>query len=119
MGIVFLSILRFSPSAPPPSSPPGFVQTKKPKRVTLEAGQGADQINNVHDDEDIAKNGSPLQATGGALTRVSMWETEHTSVLWSVQWKAKGLMPIRPRVVFKAAGALMQGRALQLNPPDA
>ena len=61
------------------------------------------------------KKTAALQASAGALMRPEAWETHSTTVAWSVEWKPnKGLMPIRPQVVFKTPGTLQGGRALQL-----
>ena len=44
------------------------------------------------------------------------WNTAVTQVAWSVQWKpTKGLMPVRPVVVFSAAGSLPAKKALFLK----
>ena len=65
-------------------------------------------------EEDNKKNAA-LQASAGALIKPAAWETHSTTVAWSVEWKPnKGLMPIRPQVVFKSPGTLQGGRALQL-----
>ena len=56
-----------------------------------------------------------LQASAAAMLPCHTWNTEHTSIMWSVQWKPnKGLMPIRPQVVFKEDGSLAPGKAIYM-----
>ena len=72
------------------------------------------QVTPEEEDTD-EKNNAALQASAGALIKPAAWETHSTTVAWSVEWKPnKGLMPIRPQVVFKSPGTLQGGRALQL-----
>ena len=59
--------------------------------------------------------GTALQASAANMVPAKTWNTSDTMLAWSVQWRAKGLMPIRPQVVFKRAGALPAGRALTLS----
>lgn len=56
-----------------------------------------------------------LQASAAGMVPHSKWETGDTMIAWAVQWKAKGLMPVRPTVVFRRAGALPAGRSLLLQ----
>ena len=47
------------------------------------------------------------------------WNTDLTEITWSVQWKpTKGLMPVRPMVVFSSAGTLPPKKAVFLNKKD-
>ena len=57
-----------------------------------------------------------LQASAAALLPTDAWETEFTTLVWSCTWKAKGLMPVRPQIIFKADGSIPAGEALMLNP---
>jgi hypothetical protein len=43
------------------------------------------------------------------------WKSPLTDIIWSVQWKMKGLMPIRPQVIFIEAGKLPAGRGLEFK----
>ena len=47
---------------------------------------------------------------------ITHWTTEQTHIVWSAQWKARGLMPIKPQVVFREAGSLGPGRGFELQP---
>ena len=55
-----------------------------------------------------------LQASAGGMVPHSKWDTGDTMIAWAVQWKANGLMPVRPMVVFRFAGSLPPGRSLVL-----
>jgi len=57
---------------------------------------------------------SSFQASAGAMLPVKTWGTPHTKVIWAVNWKAKGLMPIRPQVVFTTECTIPPGQALEL-----
>jgi hypothetical protein len=57
-----------------------------------------------------------LQATAGTMIPITHWITEQTHIVWSTQWKSRGLMPIRPQVVFREAGSLAPGRGFELRP---
>jgi hypothetical protein len=57
---------------------------------------------------------SSLQASAAALIPPKAWETKHTQMVWSMTWKSKGLMPIRPQIIFSFSGEIGAGQALML-----
>jgi hypothetical protein len=57
---------------------------------------------------------SSLQASAAALIPPKAWETKHTMMVWSMTWKSKGLMPIRPQIIFSITGEIGAGQALML-----
>jgi hypothetical protein len=66
--------------------------------------------------EGEATSVTTAQGSAGSLAPANSWEGPHTKLLWSVRWKAKGLMPIRPQICMLEAGILAPGRGLSLQP---
>ena len=75
-----------------------------PANVTAQAG-------NDNEEGAVAS-----QSSAAALLPWHNWQTSMTNTVWAVQWKAKGLMPIRPQVVFTVASSVGPGRATYLSP---
>ena len=71
------------------------------------------------DEANKASAGIALQAAAGCLVKPALWDTTDTKVVWCVSWKATGLMPARPVVVFTGSGCLCPGRSLKLEKPIA
>lgn len=53
-----------------------------------------------------------LQANAAALVPAGLWQTVYTKLVWSMVWKSKGLMPIRPQIIFTFSGEVLPGEAL-------
>lgn len=67
---------------------------------------------------DSGDGGTSLaQASGAAIVEPRMWQMENKAVgiIWSVQWKARGLTPVRPQVVVLRAVNLPAGRAFVIR----
>ena len=58
------------------------------------------------------------QASCAAMVPSGTWNSLITDIIWSVQWKMKGLMPIRPQVIFIEAGTLPPGRGIEFKKVD-
>jgi len=69
----------------------------------------------VEEEEDAeGGNTTSLQASAGSLVLPTVWDTKYTMRLWSCVWKARGLMPMRPQVVFSCDGVLPPWKALEI-----
>lgn len=77
---------------------------------------GMNQEDEEGENQSGANTKASLQASAGVMIPMKKWDSNHSELLWSVQWKAKGLMPIRPQVVFRGSGSLGIGRAIELIP---
>ena len=53
-----------------------------------------------------------LQASAASMVPWRSWTTADTDTVWSVTWKALGLMPVRPQVVLLVDGVLEAGMGL-------
>ncbi|CAK0820037.1 unnamed protein product, partial [Prorocentrum cordatum] len=69
----------------------------------------------MEDEQNKASAGIAQQAAAARLVKPSLWDTTDTKVVWCVSWKATGLMPSRPVVVFTGSGCLCPGRSLKLE----
>jgi hypothetical protein len=69
----------------------------------------------MEDDEGNPGGGATLQASAAALVPAKLWETHCTKLVWSMTWKSKGLMPIRPQIVFMSSGDIGPGQALVIS----
>ena len=69
--------------------------------------------------EDSTEQKKNAQAFCGNLVPLTAWTTNATELIWSVQWKAKGLTPLRPQVLMACDGSLAPGRAVHLVAPSA
>jgi hypothetical protein len=58
----------------------------------------------------------PHQGSVAAMVPCHLWNTSITAVTWAVQWKPnKGLMPIRPQVMFSDGGSLPAKQAFVIT----
>ena len=65
--------------------------------------------------EDDGAGGKVTVTNLGKCCELSLWKTKFSDIVWHVRWTAKGLMPIKPSVVFTTDLVVPSGKAAQLT----
>ena len=90
-----------------------FAFTLTAKNHVIFKPDGRVQMENV----DNIGSAKMTQNNVAGLTTADMWTCNGTGVIWSVQWKAIGLMPIRPHVMFTTPVSIPPARAFCSTTP--
>ena len=104
----------------------GFKLTRKhhvvfvpQQTVSMQEGEGEEGGEGEGDGSSEA-DPSPnkaTQANGASLIPATCWDTEVSGRVWTVAWRAKGLMPVRCQAVLLQSGTLPAGKSLVLTSP--